>query len=168
MHSIVSFRSACRRLIACGAVLGAVAVSATPTLAARHWCDPSTDMTATAGCQPSSESNVNLLVSNPQPGELLPAAPYQLKGSVSDGSGQLAGSAVVDRIQVFIYNKNTGGKLLLGDAQIAPDGTWTATADLSGEVGSGILYVVARSSGTGAETTVGVPYMVPLSSPATR
>jgi len=87
---------------------------------------------------------------------MLRAASYQFSGSAADSTAQ-PGTSGIERVQVFSNDPNTGGRLLLSDGQVGPDGKWTATADLSGRLGSGILYVVARSSVNGAETTISLP-----------
>jgi hypothetical protein len=111
---------------------------------------------STASCQLGARNNVQLVVDNPQLGALLPTAPYQLNGSATDKNAQ-PGTSGVERVQVFLNDPNRGGKVLVTDAQLAPDGNWTATADLSGRLGSGNIYVIARSSVNGAETTVTIP-----------
>ena len=168
MQSIVSFRSATRRLVACGALFGAVALGATPALAEHTSCDPNPQLVAAGvagSCQPGTDSNIHLVVSNPQPSSILLAGTYQLNGTVTDKAAHHSSPAAVDRIQVFVDDPFVGGKVFLSNAQIAPDGTWTATVDLVGRWGRSHLYVVARSSTNGAETTVDIPVeLSPLSS----
>ncbi|MBV9581169.1 MAG: hypothetical protein JO057_21515 [Chloroflexi bacterium] len=106
----------------------------------------------------ATQSRVRLVVDNPTPGALLPPVPVQLNGSATDPGAQ-SGTSGVDRVQVFVNDPNSTDKLLVSDAQVAPDGTWTATANLAGRWGSGNLYVVAHSSVDGGETTVNIPVM---------
>jgi hypothetical protein len=71
------------------------------------------------------------------------------------------GGSGVDRVSVFLDNRDTGGQHL-SDAtlgQPTPTG-FSATIDLSRLSGQHTLFVYARSSVTGKETVVNVPVNV--------
>ncbi|MBV9358708.1 MAG: hypothetical protein JO023_24635 [Chloroflexi bacterium] len=107
-------------------------------------------------CQPGVEKTVRLVVDNPQVGALLRSSPYQLQGTAMDVNAP-AGTSGVDHVQIFMGDRDKGGRLLLTDAQIAPSGAWSTTVDLTAQTGSGNIYVVAHSALNGTETAANIP-----------
>jgi hypothetical protein len=109
--------------------------------------------------QVQSGPSLVLSVGNPQPGDLLPRGKYVMQGlafdrAATNGSG-------VDRVSVFLDNRDSGGQLI-GDGvlgQPTPTG-FSATIDLSKTSGQHTLFVYARSSVNGKETMVNLPVNV--------
>ncbi len=100
-----------------------------------------------------------LSVGNPQPGDLLPKGKVVMQGQAFDRAAK-SGSGV-DRVSVFLDNRDSGGQLV-GDAtlgQPTPTG-FSVTADLSRVSGAHMLFVYARSSVTGREAVVSFPISV--------
>ncbi|MBV9579143.1 MAG: hypothetical protein JO057_11190 [Chloroflexi bacterium] len=113
---------------------------------------------STAALPPAVQTGPSLVLSigNPQPGDLLPRGKYVMQGLAFDRSAS-TGSGI-DRVDVFEEAREAGGQLVgngvLG--QPTTDG-FSATIDLSKTSGQHTLYVYARSSLTGKETTVNLP-----------
>ncbi|MBV9354743.1 MAG: hypothetical protein JO023_04380 [Chloroflexi bacterium] len=120
---------------------------------------PSSPPASSSSCPSRTHDSLRLVVDNPQPGADLIPAPYRLQGSATDKNAQ-PGTSGIDRVQIFMGDPNTGGQLLVTETQIAPDGKWTATADLPVRVGPQTVYVIARSAVNGAETTVTIPVYI--------
>jgi hypothetical protein len=101
-----------------------------------------------------------LVVANPNPGDMLTLGKLEMQGVAFDpvattGSG-------VDRVSVFLDNRDEGG-MFLGDATLAAptsDGWRLLTPVLKG-VGDGhAIFVYARSAVTGDETIVKIPVTI--------
>ncbi|MBV9359265.1 MAG: hypothetical protein JO023_27460 [Chloroflexi bacterium] len=104
-------------------------------------------------------SGIQLFVDNPALGELVAPGPHWVQGRASDQRAT-AGTSGIDRVQVFLGDRNAGGRLL-AEAQLTAGGDqWRALTDLSGLVGSYNLYVYARSSVDGTEQATFRPVMV--------
>ena len=100
-----------------------------------------------------------LSVGNPQPGDLLPRGKYVMQGLAFDRNA--AGGSGVDRVSVFLEDRDNGGQHL-ADAtlgQPTPTG-FSATIDLSKLSGTHTLFVYARSAAGGKETTVNFPVSI--------
>ena len=100
-----------------------------------------------------------LSVGNPQPGDMLPRGKYVMQGRAFDRAAS-SGSGV-DRVSVFVDDRDAGGQLL-GDATLGQPGAtgFTVTADLSRLGGGHTLYVYARSSVSGREAVVSFPVVI--------
>jgi len=100
-----------------------------------------------------------LSVGNPQPGDLLPRGKYVMQGLAFDRAA--AGGSGVDRVSVFLDDRDSGGQHL-SDAtlgQPTPTG-FSATIDLSKLTGTHTLFIYARSAVTGKEAVVSFPVSV--------
>src|ERR671933_491253 len=100
-----------------------------------------------------------LSVGNPQPGDLLPRGKYVMQGLAFDRAA--TSGTGVDRVSVFVDNRDSGGQLV-GEAVLGqPVATgFTVTADLSRLGGGHTLFVYARSSVSGRETVVSFPVVI--------
>ncbi|MBV9750439.1 MAG: hypothetical protein JO157_16660, partial [Acetobacteraceae bacterium] len=107
--------------------------------------------------QPGSSLVLN--IDNPQPNALLPRARYVMQGQAFDRAAR-SGSGV-DRVSVFLEDRDTGGQHLADATLGQPSATdFTATADLSKSSGSHTLYVYARSAVSGTETVASFPVAI--------
>ena len=100
-----------------------------------------------------------LSVANPQPGDLVPRGKYVMQGLAFDRAA--TSGTGVDRVSVFIDDRDAGGQLV-GDAKLgqpSPTG-FTVTADLSKTSGGHTLFVYARSSVSGKEAVVSFPVII--------
>ena len=110
-----------------------------------------------------------IAVNNPSPGDVLPAGGLAMEGKAFDPAASADQGTGVDRVEVFLEDRDRGG-MYLGDArlgapnlaaapgsQFAPAG-WEITVTLPG--GNHTLFVYARSSVTGKESTVSIPVRV--------
>jgi hypothetical protein len=97
-----------------------------------------------------------LSIGNPQPGDRLPKGKYVMQGLAFDRSAR-SGSGV-DRVSVFLDDRDKGGQLI-GDGTLGQPTAngFSATIDLSRTTGQHTLYVYARSSLNGTETSVNLP-----------
>jgi hypothetical protein len=111
-----------------------------------------------------------LVVENPNPGDMLPLGKLEMQGVAYDASATTG--AGVDRVSVFLDNRDEGG-MFLGDATLgAPntitlepahiaDAGWTLVTPALKGVGDGhSLFVYARSAVTGDETIVKIPVTI--------
>jgi hypothetical protein len=101
-----------------------------------------------------------LTVSNPQPNDLLPRARLAMEGRAFDRSA--ASGSGIDKVSVFLDDRDGGGQLI-GDAMLGKPNAaaWNATADFSrASPGKHTLFVYARSSLSGGETSVSLPINV--------
>ena len=108
-------------------------------------------------------------VSNPTPGDALPVGGLAMQGKAFDPAASTDQFTGVDRVQVFLEDRDRGGTLL-GDARLgtpnlaAEPGSqfalagWEITVTLPN--GQHTLFVYARSSVTGKESTVSIPIRV--------
>ena len=100
-----------------------------------------------------------LSVGNPQPGDLLPRGKYVMQGVAFDRAAS-SGSGV-DRVSVFVDNRDSGGQLVGEGVLGQPVATgFTVTADLSRLGGGHTLFVYARSSVSGHEAVVSFPVAI--------
>jgi hypothetical protein len=110
-----------------------------------------------------------IAVNNPAPGDVLPVGGRDIQGKAFDPAASVDQAAGVDRVQVFLEDRDRGG-LYLGDARLgvtnpaAEPGSQFALAGWDIIVilpsGNHTLFVYARSSVTGKESTVSIPIRV--------
>src|SRR5579864_5704475 len=100
-----------------------------------------------------------LSVGNPQPNDSLPRGKYVMQGLAFDRAAN-TGSGV-DRVSVFVDDRDSGGQHV-GDATLGQPvaNGFSATVDLSRTSGAHTLFVYARSSVTGQETSVNFPITI--------
>jgi hypothetical protein len=110
-----------------------------------------------------------IAVNNPSPGDILPAGGLAMQGKAFDPVANVDQATGVDRVQVFLEDRDRGG-MFLGDARLglpnlaAESGSqfalagWEITVTLPS--GNHLLFVYARSSVTGKESTVSIPVRV--------
>jgi hypothetical protein len=111
---------------------------------------------ASAQAQPGP----TLVVENPNPGDMLTLGKLEMQGVAFDpvattGSG-------VDRVSVFLDNRDEGG-MFLGDATLAAPSSvgWTLLTPVLKGTGDGhTLFVYARSAVTGEETIIKIPVTI--------
>jgi hypothetical protein len=108
-------------------------------------------------------------VSNPLPGDSLAAGRFDMQGKAFDPAASADQGSGIDRVEVFIEDRDRGG-LHLGDARLglpnaaaAPGSQfaqagWEAVVNLPS--GFHTLFVYARSTVTGKETAVQVPVRI--------
>jgi polysaccharide biosynthesis protein PslG len=100
-----------------------------------------------------------LSVGNPQPGDLLPRGKYVMQGLAFDRAA--TSGTGVDRVSVFVDNRDSGGQLVGEGVLGQPVATgFTVTADLSRLGGGHTLFVYARSSVSGREAVVSFPVSI--------
>src|SRR5262245_746035 len=98
-----------------------------------------------------------LSLGNPSPRDLLPNGHLIISGTAYDPAA-MSGSGI-DRIEVFLDNRDEGGTFLGGAQPTGP--TFSVTVDVSNAANGGhTLYAYARSSVTGHEPVVSVPVFV--------
>jgi hypothetical protein len=101
-----------------------------------------------------------LQLGNPGAGDLLPTGHIVISGTAHDPAAT-SGSGI-DRVEVFLDNRDEGGTFLGGAQPTGP--TFNVTADVSNSANGGhTVYVYARSSVTGREAVVAVPVYVGVS-----
>jgi hypothetical protein len=116
---------------------------------------------------------VSLELDNPHSGDTVPVGKYTVSGRAVDSAG-----AAVDRVQVFLEDRNLGG-IEIGEADLSPlqgapslvaqssiesSGRFTVLVDTSStntDVGSHTLFAYARST-SGQEVSVAVPVVLGL------
>lgn len=110
-----------------------------------------------------------IAVANPAPGDTLLVGGLQIQGKAFDPAASADQGSGVDRVQVFLEDRDRGG-LHLADARLglpnlaaAPGSQfslagWDVVVNLSS--GSHTLFVYARSAVTGKESSVQVPIKV--------
>lgn len=123
----------------------------TTTTPATATTTPSTTTTTGTTTTPA-QSLVSLEVANPSTGATVLSGAYVTQGTASAG---------VDRVDIFLDNRDEGG-FSLGSATVGGNGmargAWTATVDFpSNQKGLHTLWYYAHSTVTGAETAVQVP-----------
>jgi hypothetical protein len=131
--------------------------------------------TGTFGCTTPPEDILHLDVSNPGPGDQMPAGDTVIHGVAYDRSAQTDNS--VDRVSLFLGTRNAGGSFLT-DATLGmpnPDAQpgqahqmagWNATVALPNSPGPQTLVVYAHSGVTDHESSVAIPFMLGQSSAA--
>jgi hypothetical protein len=120
---------------------------------------PSAPAPAPAPAAPSG-AGLQIKVANPQPGATILHGPYSVSGTAFDPAAS-SGSGV-DRVTVFLDNRDTGGQDL-GDAQLGSPGPngFTITVGLpSNNTGPHSLFVYAHDSVTGKTGVVIVPVTI--------
>jgi hypothetical protein len=128
---------------------GAV-TSTTTTTPSTTTTTPSTTTTTT------TPSNVTFEVGNPSPGDTIHAGGLVIEGSISNASGQSMG---VDRIDIFLDNRDEGG-MLIGHGSMGTGDTWSATVELpNNQLGLHTLFFFAHMP-SGQEMVVSVPVTV--------
>jgi hypothetical protein len=126
---------------------GATAPVSQPTTPATT-TTPSTTTTAPAA---TSSSTMTLNIGNPSAGDTIKVGAFSISGDAMDKAAS-TGSGV-DRIDVFLDNRDMGG-MFLGSAQLGPTSFWQATVTLpNNQTGLHELWFYAHSSVTGATTT---------------
>jgi hypothetical protein len=144
------------------AVLAAVALSLTSL--------PVANAQPTFGCATPADDMIHLNVSNPGPGDTVPVGNMVLHGLAFDRTAQSA--AGIDRVQVFLGNRDVGGTHLadatLGepnpfaastDAQFA-NAAWSAVVGIPNQPGLTFLVVKAHSAVTDHESAVSLPIVI--------
>jgi hypothetical protein len=124
----------------------------------------------TFGCKTPIEDTIHLNVGNPGPGDAVPAGDIVIHGVAFDRSA--TEGVGIDRVQLFLDNRNAGGALLanatLGlhnpfvpaDSQFK-DSAWVATVTIPSTPGvAHTMSVVAHSSVSDHESVVNVPFVV--------
>jgi hypothetical protein len=118
---------------------------------------------------PPSYPGPYVAVANPSPGDVLQIGGLEIAGKAFDPAAGLDQGPGIDRVQVFLGDRDLGG-LHLGDARLgllnpaAAPGTqfsmagWGVVVTLPS--GAHTIFVYARSWVTGKETTVQVPVKV--------
>lgn len=116
-------------------------------------------------------SCVRLELDNPHAGDVVPLGKYNVSGRAFDASG-----AAIDRVQIFLEDRNLGGiqigeadlnppdgaPALVAQSSIADNGIFTALTDTSGtssDIGSHTLFAYAHST-SGTEVSVAVPLVL--------
>jgi hypothetical protein len=117
-----------------------------------------TSPTAPTTSASPSASTVTLEVGNPSPGDTIHVGGYSLEGTAFDRGAQTGNG--IDRIDIFLDNRDDGG-LLLGGAAFGQNNVWHATVTLpSNQTGLHSLVFYAHSASTGSETVVSVPVTI--------
>jgi hypothetical protein len=111
-----------------------------------------------------------LVVSNPNPGDMLTPGAMVIEGVAFDPTATTGTG--VDRVSVFLDNRDTGG-LHLGDAtlggvnflasepaQFATAGWMLTTVPVKGAGDGHTLFVYARSAVSGDETVMEIPVVI--------
>ena len=124
----------------------------------------------TFGCATPAEDMIHLNLSNPGPGDTVPAGNMVLHGLAFDRMAQ--SSAGVDRVSVFLDNRNAGGTHLadatlgepnpfaaMTDAQFA-NAAWSAVVGIPNQPGLTFLVVKAHSAVTDHESAVSLPIVI--------
>jgi hypothetical protein len=118
---------------------------------------------------PLSVPGPYIAVANPTPGDTLAVGGLEMQGKAFDPSAPVDQGAGVDRVQVFLEDRDRGG-LHLGDARLgipnaaaAPGSQfslagWDIIVNLPG--GAHTLFVYAHSGVTSKESSVQVPVKV--------
>jgi hypothetical protein len=131
--------------------------------------DPSAQAAPFAPLAPAIQPGPYIAVNNPSPGDILPAGGLAMQGKAFDPAASVDQATGVDRVQVFLEDRDRGG-MYLGDARLgtpnlaaAPGSQfslagWEITVTLP--TGNHILFVYARSSVTDKESTVSIPVRV--------
>jgi hypothetical protein len=108
-------------------------------------------------------------VANPVPGDSLPVGGLDIQGKAFDPTAPADQGSGIDRVQVFLEDRDRGG-FHLGDAHLglpnnaaAPGSQfalagWEVVVNLP--TGAHMLFVYARSSVTGKESFISVPVRV--------
>jgi Bacterial Ig domain len=127
MLALRPLRSIGPRLVACGALVGVLAVGATPALAELRACN----------------GELQLTVADPAPGAQLQAGVYNIQGTARDLSA--TEGAGVKRVQVFLGDRDQGGQFLVNSQVANSNAGWSGNIDLSGLAGTHTLFVYAQS-----------------------
>jgi hypothetical protein len=110
-----------------------------------------------------------IAVSNPAPGDTLAVGGLDIQGKAFDPSASSDQGSGIDRVQIFLEDRDRGG-LHLADARLgfpnpaaAPDSQfalagWEAVVNLPS--GSHVLFIYARSAVTDKESTIEIPVRV--------
>jgi hypothetical protein len=156
--------ASCLRLLGALTASAALSLGGLPAFAAAP-----TDVAADAPAD--AASCVHLVLDNPHAGDTIPFGKYAVSGRAVDTSG-----AAVDRVQLFLEDRNLGG-LAIGEADLtvpdgapalvaqsslASNGSFSVITDTSGSnsnVGAHTMFAYARSSG-GLEVNVAVPVVL--------
>jgi hypothetical protein len=115
---------------------------------------------ATASAQAQAQAGPTLVVENPSPGAMLALGKLEMQGMAFDPVATMGSG--VDRVSVFLDNRDEGG-MFLGDATLAAPATvdWTLLTPVLKGTGDGhSLFVYARSAVTGDETVVKIPVTI--------
>jgi hypothetical protein len=125
----------------------------------------STGATTTTGTtQPtttttSTGSTISFEVGNPSPGDTIHVGGYVIEGIASDSAAQQGNG--IDRIDVFLDNRDEGG-MLIGHGSFGSSGDmWSATVDLpDNETGVHSLFFYVHSTASDKEMVESVPVLV--------
>jgi hypothetical protein len=128
-------------------------VTSTTTAPATTTTQPSTTTTT---APTSGASSVTFQVANPSPGDTIHVGGLVIQGIAADTAAQQGTG--IDRIDIFLDNREEGGTLI-GHGSFTGNGNrWTATVDLAkNQTGVHSLFFYAHSTVSGHETVVEVP-----------
>ncbi len=130
---------------------------------------PASPGASVTSAAPVSLPGPYIAVANPAPGDVLPVGGLEMQGKAFDPAASADQAAGIDRVQVFLEDRDRGG-LYLGNARlggpnpVAEPGSqfalagWNITITLP--AGSHTLFVYARSSVTGKESAVTIPIRI--------
>ena len=117
-----------------------------------------TTTTTTAAMAPSA-STITLNVGNPSPGDTVHVGGINISGSAWDKAA--TNGSGIDRLDIFLDDRDSGGILLTEAHSFASMNNWTATVTLpSNQTGLHELVFYAHSSVTGQQAVVSVPVTI--------
>jgi len=135
-------------------------VSTMPTTPVTTTPSTSTTTPSTSVTTPT-QSMVTFDVANPSAGATINVGAYVIQGIAMDHSAM--SGVGIDRVDVFLDNRNEGG-MFLGSASLSAPaagmapGAWTITINTPNNMkGLHTLWFAAHSSVTGGETTLEIP-----------
>jgi hypothetical protein len=140
-----------------GAVTSTTTTTPAETSTSASTTQPSTT-TSTRATAPSS-ATINFQVGNPSPGDTIHVGGYVIEGTASDTAAQQGDG--IDRIDIFLDSRESGGTLL-GHASFGTSGNmWTAEVDLpKNDTGPHSLFFYAHSAISGQEMVMEVPVTI--------
>ena len=119
----------------------------------------STTTTTTTTTTTNGASTIKFEVGNPSPGDTIHVGAYDIEGTASDTAARQGNG--IDRIEIFLDNRDEGGTLIGQGSFVNGGTTWTATVDLpKNDTGVHSLFFYAHSSASSQEEVVSVPVVV--------
>jgi hypothetical protein len=117
-----------------------------------------TTTTTTTPSTATAQSMISIDVGNPDPGATILAGGYMTQGTAVDHSA--TSGAGIDRIDIFLDNRDEGGTFLTG-VSVGVAGAWSTTINLPNNMkGLHSLWFYAHSSVSGAERAAEVPVTI--------
>jgi hypothetical protein len=145
----------------CTSAMGSTTPITTPEMPSTTTTTPATAPVTTVVVTPEmppSSTSVMLDVGNPAPGATIHVGGYVIEGMAFDREAN-EGTGI-DRIDIFLDNRDTGG-IMLGGAAFGTDNLWHAMVNLpTNMTGLHTLFFFAHSTATGSETVVTIPVVV--------